>query len=290
MGSEESAEVATLRAHDVLEVLEGPRKEGTGKTVRAYGSAVGGGPAGWFTVTSRNGQECAVPATCKYTCKSAIALTSEKDISTCEVMRKLDKGELLTGLIAPEEDGETGVFRVRVKAAKDSAEGWVTLKGNAGTVYVEESGSQYKIVKKIPLQTGFQASSDELRMIAEDELFNVLQGPKEEQAEPVVRAKVRAASSGAEGWVTIRPKNLRLWAPRYRCLVGVPLQDDLKSDSKTVRALEIGEILELLDGPKGESTTSALRLKVRAAKDGVVGWVSAAGSEGKLNLECVRSA
>merc|ERR1712130_568168 len=113
------------------------------------------------------------------------------------------------------------------------------------------------------------------------EVFDVLDGPREEPAEPLVRSRVRAASSGAEGWVTVKPKSLRLWAPRYRSLATAALEHEFKPGSKAVRNLEIGELLELLDGPKEAIAGSALRLKVRASKDGNIGWVSAISSEGK---------
>jgi len=117
-------------------------------------------------------------------------------------------------------------------------------------VYVEAGGKQLTITKSMPLQKGFHTTSPVLRTIAEGEVFDVLEGPKEEHAEPIVRARVRAASSGEVGWVTVRQKALRTWAPRYRCIAGVHLEEKIGASSKAVRLLEPGEMLELLDGPK----------------------------------------
>lgn len=286
--SEGSNDVTTLKPQEVLEVLEGPRKESTGVTIRCRGKAVSDGKLGWFTVMSRQGQKCATLGEASYVCKAAIALTSDLDINKCDVVRKLDRGEVLNGIGEPTEDGETGVFRVHCRAVKDGAEGWVTLKGNYGTVYVQETGRQYTVVRKIPLQSGFQASSDEVRMIAEGEVFDVKDAAKEEQAEPVVRAQVRAVSSGAVGWVSVRPKTLRLWAPRYKCVQKAELKEKLEASSQVVRAVEIGETFELLDGPKEETTGGGLRFKVKASKDGVVGWIAAVDKGGKPLVESNR--
>jgi len=281
--SADGTDITTLRVQEVAEVLEGPRKDSTGVMKRVYGKSVRDGAVGWFAITDTQGHPCAEEGKATYTCRSAIALTSVRDIKECEVIRKLEKNEILTALGQPEQDGESGVLRIRGRASKDGAEGWVTMKGNAGTVYVEATGKQYTILKKVPLQKGFQATSGELRMTAVGESFDMLEGPKEEHTVPIVRARVRATSTGSEGWVTVRQEEMRLWAPRYKCVVATSLEDALQAGSKQLRKLEPGERLDLLDGPKEYSAGSALRLKLRS-KDGAIGWVTANGF-----VESVRS-
>lgn len=289
--SEGGKDMDVLRSNEVLEVLEGPRREEMGNAVRAYGKTTTDGATGWFTVASRQGEECAKPGQSTYTCRAAIALTSAQDIATCEVLRKLDRGELLTVLEGPLSDEASGVQRIKAKSGKDGAEGWVTLKGNAGTVYVEETGRQYVITTPGPMQKEF-SPSDQVRVLAAGEVIDVLDGPKEEKLDPVIRLRARAASTGAVGWITLRPGTVKPWAPRYRCISALPLSDKLVlSEAKEVRQLEQGEILELTDGPRRQEGTTVpidapLRLKVRAAKDGAVGWVTPLGAEGQQLLEC----
>jgi len=278
------SDTAILRAQEVAEVLEGPRKDSMGVTKRVKGKSTTDGTVGWFALTDAQGHTSASESNTTYICKSAIALTSSREIENCKVLRKLDKNEVLTGLSPPEADGDSGVLRVHCQATKDGEQGWVTLKGNAGTVYVQATGRQYSILRDVPLRRGFQATSAEIRNAVGGETFDVLEGPKEERKEPTVRARVRAASSGAEGWVSVKQGQLRLWAPRYKCLASVSLDEQLKAGSKVLRNLRPGEILDMVDGPKEYAAGGALRLKVRS-KDGFVGWVTASG-----NLECIRSA
>eukprot|EP00928_Gymnodinium_smaydae_P007365 TRINITY_DN12654_c0_g1_i1.p1 TRINITY_DN12654_c0_g1~~TRINITY_DN12654_c0_g1_i1.p1 ORF type:complete len:1473 (-),score=475.17 TRINITY_DN12654_c0_g1_i1:145-3909(-) len=283
--SEGSNELASLMAHEVLEVLEGPKRETTGSLARGYGKAALDGATGWFTITSRSGQTCAAPGKGRYVCRSAIALTSGADIAKGDVLRKIDRGEILSGLDAPVEEGSSGLIRVQVRAEKDDVRGWVTLKGNGGTVYCEETGRAYVMSSSVPLQEGFESTSGTVRMLAENEVISLIEGPREDNSLPLLRARVRAASSGAIGWctVTVGARGVRPWRPKYRCLSELALQSGPSASAEELRTLAPGEGLELLDGPRRETSVEGLRLKVRAAKDGAIGWVAASADNGKLH-------
>lgn len=56
-------------------------------------------------------------------------------------------------------------------------------------------------------------------------------------------------------------------------------------EAKTIRRLEAGEVVEVLDGPVEEATVSVLRVCVRAMKDDQEGWVTMAGNKGGRFLE-----
>jgi len=200
--SEGSAVLQTLKAEDDLEVLEGPRKESLGNAMRARGKATLDGAVGWFTTKTKAGADCVKPGRSTYTCVSSIALTDGMDIKACKVVRKLAKGENLTVLEGPVEDSNAGLTRIRVQAAQDSAEGWVTVRGNAGTAYVEESGRQFVITRSTPLQIGIDSASTTKRTLEEEETIEVLEGPKEEVADEPLRVKCRAPD-GKVGWVTL---------------------------------------------------------------------------------------
>jgi len=51
-------------------------------------------------------------------------------------------------------------------------------------------------------------------------------------------------------------------------------------ESKTLRRLEIGEVVELLEGPSEEETVKVMRLKVKVMKDDLEGWVTKSGNQG----------
>merc|ERR1712000_479375 len=126
------------------------------------------------------------------------------DIKDCKVLRKLDRGEVLSVLEGPIEDGNSGVQRIRVSATKDKAEGWVTVKGNAGSVYCEETGKSYNVTREVALQKSFPSESAEVRMLAAGEAIEFLEGPREEKSEPVMRVKGRAVSDGKIGWLSMK--------------------------------------------------------------------------------------
>lgn len=285
--SEESAGLRELQAHEVLEVLEGPRKEVVGNAVRARGKATSDGASGWFTVKSRQGETLAEPGKSIYRCTQSIAITDGLHIKECQVLRKVEKGEGLLMLEGPADDETAGVSRIRARAMKDGLEGWVTTKGNAGSTYAEESRRTLTILRSAPLQSGFASDgSATVRTLAEGEILEVLDGPREERCEPAVRLRCRAVADGRVGWVTLASDNLRPWSPVYRCVNGTVLGDALSvSASKPVRRLEPEEELELIEGPRHEADVSVLRIKCKATKDGAVGWATIAGNQGKPFLE-----
>jgi len=286
--SEGCAELRKLEKNEVIEVIEGPRKESLGNVSRAKAKASGDGAIGWLTMTNKIGESCAESGSSSYTIVSAIALTDAQDIKDCKVLRKLDRGEVLSVLEGPIEDGKSGVQRIRVSAMKDKAEGWVTVKGNAGSVYCEETGKTYNITKEVVLQKSFQSDSAEVRVLAVGEAIELLEGPKEEKTEPVVRVKGRVVTDGKIGWLSMKSSNLKPWSPQYKCVNTIAMQDALDvGTANSVRKIDAGEILELLDGPLAEKEVGVMRIRCRADRDGATGWMTISGNQGKAYLEVV---
>lgn len=285
---EDSSEVRAVKANEVLELLEGPRKEVVGTAMRAKGKALSDGVVGWFTVKSKHGIDHVQPGKSTYTCMSSIALTDSIDIKNCKVVRKLSKGEGLTVLEGPVEDEKTSVPRIRAKAALDGAEGWVTVRGNAGSVYAEETGRQMVVCRAMTMHADFASDSKTVRSLADEEVLEILEGPEEEASEAPVRARVRALHDGKVGWVTVQDRNLLPWSPNYRCVAATPMHDAHAVESAMVlRRLDVGEEVELLQGPRVEEGLGVMRFRGRAAKDGLIGWVTIAGNAGKPFLKCI---
>ncbi|CAE8615675.1 unnamed protein product, partial [Polarella glacialis] len=126
-----------------------------GSVQRASGKACSDGAVGWFTLQGSNGELNAKVDKKYYTCTTGIAMTDVQNIKCCKVLRKLEVGEVLGLEEGPEVDKDSGVTRIRVVSTKDNLSGWVTIKGNAGTLYAEESSKMYTILRNAPLQKKF---------------------------------------------------------------------------------------------------------------------------------------
>merc|ERR1712176_1756498 len=182
------------------------------------------------------------------------------------------------------EDKDSGIERIKGKALKDDAEGWVTVKGNAGTVYAEVSSKHYSVMFEVPLHKKFPSEGSEtVRELAKGEAIQALEPPKEETFSPAVRVKGRALSDGSVGWITVTKENVKPWTPFYKCAKATPIHNEMLVEGATVaRELEVGEKVELLEGPKVEG--KQIRIKARVEKDGTIGWMSIKDSDGKRSF------
>jgi len=201
-------------------------------------------------------------------------------------VRKLAVGELFTVVEGPVEEKEANIIRVKGKCAKDDQEGWVTVKGNAGTTYASPSSKHYKVIREVRLQKKFasETAAEPIRELQKDEVVQVLEGPNEELFPPEVRIKGKAMRDGTVGWITLKGENVKPWSPYYKCIQSTQLYDSASSDGAAeLRQVAIGETLEILEGPTEDG--KELRMKARAEKDGVVGWVTIRGSDGKQILQ-----
>mmetsp|Transcript_71828 Transcript_71828/g.155955 ORF Transcript_71828/g.155955 Transcript_71828/m.155955 type:complete len:981 (-) Transcript_71828:199-3141(-) len=56
-------------------------------------------------------------------------------------------------------------------------------------------------------------------------------------------------------------------------------------EGKTIRRLEVGEVVEVLKGPVREQTASVLRVYAKEMRDGLAGWVTPEGNQGSVYLK-----
>jgi len=75
--------------------------------------------------------------------------------------------------------------------------------------------------------------------------------------------------------------------PQYMMVVKqtVMTEDLCIKDSKTLRRLELDEIVKVVKGPLQESATKVMRTLIKALKDDVEGWVSPTGNAGTIFLK-----
>jgi len=193
-------------------------------------------------------------------------------------------GEILSILEEPKADATRSLLRVKVKSQKDEKEGWVTMKGNQGTAYVEETTKHYKCIKSSDLEASFNSGSALVRALEEGETFEVLEGPKAETKQSANRVRGRNLSDGTTGWFTFTKKNMQFWSPSYKCRSPVDLCDDAEC-SKVQRKLEAGERLEALEPPT--LCNDVVTISLRAENDGAVGFATIK-AQGTVFLDPVR--
>lgn len=70
----------------------------------------------------------------------------------------------------------------------------------------------------------------------------------------------------------------------YTCIKSTVMSEELSIKSKQVRRLELGAVLEALEGPRNEEVAKLVRLRCRAS-DGTEGWVTYKGNQGTTFLE-----
>jgi len=279
--------VRALKADEVVELLEGPRKIEFEPGLRVRGKASLDDASGWFTVKDKHGTVFAEQDSKYFVVTAGVAMTDGLDIKTCKVQRKMAAGEVFTVEEGPVDDPTAGIVRVKGKAVKDEEIGWITLKGNAGTVFAEASTKHWCLLKEAPLTQKASSSSpgEQVRLLAVGEAFQQVEGPRKESYAPEVRIRVKALSDSAVGWVTMTNDKLKQWTSTYKCKVAVPVYEtsDLEG-AKELRQTVVNETFELAEGP---STTEggALRMKAKATKDGLVGWVTIRDGDGKVCFE-----
>merc|ERR1711957_236528 len=197
----------------------------------------------------------------------------------------LTEGELFSFEEGPMKDEDSGVERVKATLNKDGKVGWVTIKGNAGTVYAERSDKHYKILSDTLLLKRQKGDDEEAATILKaGTIIQTFEAPKEETVDPEVRVYGRVLGDGELGWMALN-NNVKLWRPTYKCVLPSPMQESRDpTGATTVREIKIHELVDIIEGPfpVGKMT----RIKCRADKDGKTGWMTVRNAEGKYFLKC----
>lgn len=263
-----SAQQSVIKAEEVLELVEGPRKETLGSVMRLRGKAVKDGKTGWLTMKDKSGTIFAEKGNKCYTCTATVAITDQFDIKTCKVTKKLAADETFTITEGPINEESSGIERVK-GIASDGVEGWITIKGNAGTYYAKVNEKLYSVTQDIALQSKFNSDSESVRTLTAGEAIEVLEGPKEEKFIPANRAKVRTVAN-AEGWISVKNDTIKPWRSTYKVLKASSLYKSKGSKESVVREIAVGEALELQEGPF--EIDGKMWMRAQLKKDGALGW------------------
>jgi len=133
------------------------------------------------------------------------SVITEETSTQSKMMRRLNEGEVLECLSGPTEAEGENIFRLKVKATSDNVEGWVTPVGNRGTVFVEDGGNIFKVVKETILTGSFVIGADTKtkdRKLKVGEICEVREWPTKEENSGLMRMQVALKSDGQVGWVT----------------------------------------------------------------------------------------
>jgi len=139
------------------------------------------------------------------------AMTDNKNIKDSKTLRRLEVNEVVEVFEGPLREDTADVMRVRCKAMRDDMEGWATVAGNQGTVFLREGGSLFKVVKETILTESFSLGGDKeatrklkdtTRKVKEGEVLEVYEWPKKEETSGLTRMKCKVKSDGAVGWLT----------------------------------------------------------------------------------------
>jgi len=148
----------------------------------------------------------------------------------------------------------------------------------------------YKCVKGTVVNEEISIKSKNVRRLEVGEVLEALEGPTKEEGVGVLRVRCQCVSDEAVGWVTIAGNQgtpfLEPGGNFYNVVKETLLTDGLSvQDSKTVRRLAKGEVIEVLEFQKKDASVDVKRIKGKAKLDGATGWITIASNQGTVFLE-----
>eukprot|EP00929_Paragymnodinium_shiwhaense_P000252 TRINITY_DN1004_c0_g1_i13.p1 TRINITY_DN1004_c0_g1~~TRINITY_DN1004_c0_g1_i13.p1 ORF type:complete len:1810 (-),score=847.82 TRINITY_DN1004_c0_g1_i13:335-5695(-) len=213
-----------------------------------------------------------------------IAFTDSLNLESCKTLRKAEQGELVELIEGPVTDEKSGVKRIKASSMIDNVSGWMTVQGNQGTPFLEESQKLYFSAKKEQaMEDKSEVGSKELRKVMEDEVFELVEGPSKVTGGDILRAKVKTSKDQITGWVTIKDGSGTVICKDTAEMTikqSIALTDgqDAKT-SKVLRKLEVGEKLQVTGELIEDKETGTSRVKCKALKDNKEGWVTTKGNK-----------
>ncbi|CAE8584073.1 unnamed protein product [Polarella glacialis] len=148
----------------------------------------------------------------------------------------------------------------------------------------------YKCVKATVLSDEISIKGKTVRRLEVGEVLEALEGPAKEEGAGVQRIKCQAVQDDAIGWVTLAGNQgtpfLEPGGNFYTCVKETLLTDGLSvQDSKTVRRIAKGEVIEVLEFQKKDASADVKRIKGKAKLDGASGWITVSSNAGTSFLE-----
>lgn len=145
IGIKDSKTIRRLEVDEVVEVLQGPVKEGTVEVNRIQAKVMKDGIEGWITTEGNQGTKFLAKSSPDFKVVKETILTDSFDLSggskdnarkIKETTRKLKVGEIVEAIEWPRKD-DSGLMRMQCRVKSDGTVGWATSVGNTGTVFLE---------------------------------------------------------------------------------------------------------------------------------------------------------
>jgi len=169
-----------------------------------------------------------------------------------------------------------------------------SIVGDEGSVskerFMEMVRMFYKCVKATVMSEEMSIKSKTVRRLELGEVLEALEPVTTEESSGVQRVRCQAVQDEATGWVTLSGNQgtsfLEPGGNFYSCVKETLLTDGLSvQESKTIRRITKGEVLEVLEFPKKDTSADVKRIKGKAKSDGVVGWITVSSNTGTAFLE-----
>lgn len=131
-------------------------------------------------------------------------MTEKLEVNGSQTVHQLKVGEIVEMLEGPEKEVSMKVFRAKGKVIGEDKEGWVTVAGNQGTIFLQEGGHLWKVLRQTELFESFEDVPPKagIRKLKEAEVLEVLSWPTKHEESGLHRLKVKAKLDGAIGWIT----------------------------------------------------------------------------------------
>jgi len=144
-----------------------------------------------------------------YRCLKRALVTDILDIKTCKKVKVLESEGIVEVTQKHEVCPKTGLTRVKGRT-DDGTEGYVTIKGNAGSVYLKFQQTWYQVVKETVLTSSFEMKDFKvIRRLRAGDFLRELSHPQLEEKSGLYRMKAQSVLDNEIGWVTLKNANAR---------------------------------------------------------------------------------
>jgi len=223
-----------------------------------------------------------------FKCVKDITITDAFEIQTAKKVRKIEINELLEAVGGSRNDDTLGLERIQCRAIRDGVTGWITLRSHGGTVYLVDADKPYLwCMQPVALRSERDSDSRAVRELKPGECVELIQGPQEEKVLSDVRVRGTCCQEAAEGWLQVKDKAGAIFAQAsnkvFKCIEAIAMTDVSDFEKcEMLRRITANEALELLEDAPVSPEEGGTRKKFRACSDGKEGWVTTAGSQGKV--------
>jgi len=244
------------------------------------------GAVGWVAAGTAGAAELAPGDKPFLLCASGATLRAGEAPESA-ALRGLGEGEALEVLEGPRSERPGPELRVRGVACGEGLAGWLQLRDAMGTALAEPRPELQRCSEALALtDIADLRACGMVRRVDAGEVLEPLPEPEVRPAEGGERRRFRACRDGAEGWVTTKGAQGKLYvspAPRhYLVLQPTQLHAALGATGAPLRELLPGQAFAAFEEPKEVPGNAGLAsYRVRTLTDGLEGWASS-GPRGPL--------